>query len=111
MEFTNLEKRALVRIIGDIASVDGRIDFGEVLYFSHMKEDLNILDIDIDESNRMSVLQCLFIIRELNKEKKQFIAIMMLEMIEADGDIDKKEMELFYTFCAVANIPLPEINI
>jgi uncharacterized tellurite resistance protein B-like protein len=56
----------------------------------------------------MSVTGCLSIIKDLQPHEKIALAIMMLEMIRADGEVDKEELKVFAVVCAAADIPLPK---
>ena len=107
LEFTPLQKKAISKVLLDIVNADSRITVGEVKYFEKLQETLDISKEDIEEAKYMSVIGCLSIIREMTVTQKQVLAYMMLEMIRADGEIDKEEMKVFVVVCAGADIPLP----
>ncbi|NVN97164.1 hypothetical protein HXX01_02945 [Candidatus Nomurabacteria bacterium] len=48
------------------------------------------------------------ILRDLLPIEKQALAVMMLEMIRADGDVDDQELKIFAVVCAATDIPLPK---
>ncbi len=110
INLTSLEKKAVTKVLLDIVNADGRLTVGEGQYFMQLKNVLNISDSDIAEAKNMSALGCLSILRGLTQEEKGLLAIMMLEMINADGDIDEVEMKVFIVVCAGADIPLPDFK-
>jgi uncharacterized tellurite resistance protein B-like protein len=108
LNLTSLEKKAVSKVLLDIIAADGRITVGEVSYFEQLRKVLGISNSELEEAKSMSVTGCLLIIKDLTLIEKQALAIMMLEMIRADGDIDNEEMKVFIVVCAAADIPLPE---
>ena len=107
LNLTNLEKKAVAKVLLDIVNADGRITVGETRYFQQLQNLLGITNSEIEEAKYMSVLGCLAILRDMLPVEKAALAIMMLEMINADGEIDDKEMKVFIVVCAGADIPLP----
>jgi uncharacterized tellurite resistance protein B-like protein len=110
INLTTLEKKAVTKVLLDIVNADGRVTLGEGKYFSQLQNVLGISDSEIEDAKYMSVIGCLSIIKELLPHEKQALAIMMLEMIRADGDIDDEEMKVFIVVCAAAEIPLPDVK-
>lgn len=108
LNLTNLEKKAVTKVLLDIVNADGRVTIGESRYFQQLQNVLGIADSEIEEAKYMSAVGSLEIIKQMLPHEKQAIAIMMLEMIRADGDIDNEEVKVFLTVCAFAKIPLPE---
>ncbi|MGL4955733.1 MAG: hypothetical protein ACRC9X_00970 [Bacteroidales bacterium] len=104
---SSLEKKAIAKVLLDIVNADNKITNGEVRYFEQLQRNFDITDEQIEEAKYMSVTGCLSIINDLQFIDKKAVAIMMLEMIKADGEIDKEEVKIFSFVCAAANIPLP----
>jgi len=110
INLTSLEKKAVTKVLFDIINADGRITVGEGQYFLQLKRTIGISDSEIEEAKFMSVLGCLSILRGLTSEEKAALTIMMLEMINADGNISEDEMKVFIVVCAGADIPLPNFK-
>ena len=110
INLTSLGKKAVTKVLLDIVNADNRITVGEGKYFMQLKNAIGISDSEIEEAKYMSVVGCLSILRGLTHEEKILLAIMMREMINADGDINEEEMKVFIVVCAGADIPLPDIN-
>ena len=110
LDLTTLEKKAVSKFLLDIVNADDRFTVGESRYFQQLQNVLGISNSEIEEAKYMSVTGCLSILRNLLPHEKRALAIMMLEMIRADGDIDDEEMKVFIVVCAAADIPLPETH-
>lgn len=108
LNLTNLEKKAVSKVLLDIVNADGRVTVGEANYFKQLMGVLGISNSELEEAKYMSVAGSLAIIKEMLPHEKIALAIMMYEMITADGDIDDQEIKVFIAVCALADIPLPE---
>jgi len=107
LNLTTLEKKAVAKVLLDIVNADGKIAVGEVAYFQQLQNVLGISNSEIEEAKFMSAIGSLAILRGLSPIAKQALAVMMLEMINADGEVDNEEMKVFLVVCAGADIPLP----
>jgi len=110
LNLSSLEKKAISKVLLDIVNADGKISGGEVLYFQQLQKALGISDEELQEAKFMSVIGCLAILKGLLLHEKEALAIMMLEMIRADGKVDDEELKVFAVVCAAADIPLPNIS-
>jgi len=108
MEFTNLEKSAIIRVLTDIMLADGVIDPGEKSYLIQIFGVLNTNKTILDKVKTIKVSESLAILSQMSDINKTALALMMQQMIEADNDIDEKEMEIFFVVFAGAGIPLPD---
>jgi len=108
LDLTKIEKKAVAKVLLDIVNADRRITVGESRYFQHLQNVLGISDSEIEEAKYLSVVGSLAIIKQMLPIEKQLLALMMLEMINADGDVDSEEIKVFIAVCALAEIPLPE---
>ena len=108
LNLTSLEKQAVAKVLLDIVHADGRVTVGEGLYFQQLQNVLGISDSDINKAKGMNALGCLLILKNLLPIEKAALAVMMLEMIQADGNVDKEELKVFAVVCAAADIPLPK---
>ncbi len=108
LDFTNLEKYAIVRVLTDIVRADDRIDMGEMAYFAQIQKLLEISDNEFQLAMEMSVAISIATIRKMSEIKKSALALMMHQMITADGNIDEEEMKVFVAVCALGQITVPE---
>ncbi len=106
MEFTILEKRAVIKVLSDVMLADGEIDPGERAYLGQIFNVLKISEQDTKEIVLMSVSESIAILGQMDDAKKEGLSIMMVEMIEADNDINNREMEIFAAVFAGAGISL-----
>ncbi len=108
LDLTTLEKKAVAKVLLDIVNADGKVTVGEAKYFEQLQRVLGISNSEIEEAKYMSVAGSLSIIRDMLPAEKHALAIMMLEMIRADGEVDDEETKVFIAVCAMADIKLPE---
>ena len=108
MEFTNLEKSAIIRVLTDIMLADGVVDPGEKSYLIQIFNVLNADKTILDSAKSIRVSESLAILSQMTDAKKTALAVMMQQMIEADNDIDEKEMEIFVAVFVAAGIPIPK---
>jgi len=108
LDLTTLEKKAVAKVLLDIVNADGNVAVGEAKYFEQLQKVLGISNSEIEEAKYLSVVGSLSIIREMLPAEKHAIAIMMHEMIKADGEVNDKEIKIFIAVCAYADIKLPE---
>ncbi|MDR2084258.1 MAG: TerB family tellurite resistance protein [Bacteroidales bacterium] len=104
LNFTSLEKKAIAKVLIDIAIADNKADSYESAYFVQIQEVLNISVAEIEETEYMSVAGCLKIIKNFTPDKKAAMVFMMREMIKVDGDISDEEFSIFQTVCEFAEI-------
>ncbi|MBK7341702.1 MAG: hypothetical protein IPJ06_00515 [Saprospiraceae bacterium] len=108
LDLTKLEKKAVAKVLLDIVNADGRVTVGESSYFQQLQNVLGISDSEIEEAKYMSVTGSLSIIKDLLPHEKAALAIMMYEMIHADGEAHKEELKVFAVVCIATDIPLPK---
>lgn len=104
MEYTKEQKRAMSKILLDIACVDENIDARETLYFESIKERLQLTTQDHFEILHLNSLNCLNIIKLMTSEQKFEFAKMMRNMILADRIVDPNEAVSFYNICEFINV-------
>ena len=104
MEYTIEQKKAMSKILLDIASVDENIDARETMYFESVKERLQLTAQDHFDILHLNTLNCLSIIKSMTIEQKTEFANMMRNMIIADRFIDPNEATSFYNICEFINV-------
>lgn len=102
--FTDQEKRAIAKVLLDIVNADGKVTIGEGLYFKQLQNNLHISNEQIQEAKSMSVLTAIGVIRNMTQTERFAVGVMMQQMIEADGDMDSHELDVFNVVCDLGNI-------
>lgn len=110
MEFSLLEKQAITKIILDLANVDGEVSNEEVHYLEVLKKHLNTSWEEMIKGSKINYTKSITILQDMDNTKKNAFALMMSEMIAADGVRDQKEMNVFLSVIKGAGIHLPDYN-
>lgn len=102
MDFTHLEKLAVLKAIDEVMMADNFADIGEVAYLAQI---INKFDFEIqimNEARKMKSSLATSILREMNKEKKVILYFIMREMAEADGETDADELEVILNILQIS---------
>ena len=102
MEYTNLQKQAIITILYDMMMVDGHGDAKEVNYLNFIKVLLGIPNFSSDSP--MNQEEALKLISGFSDEQKMEFTGMLQQMILADGVKDKREMFFFGKIVTVTGI-------
>jgi uncharacterized tellurite resistance protein B-like protein len=109
MEYSYNQKMAIVRLLLDIISVDGKIDGRETFFFEKVKNELDLSPQDHFKIHDYSTLQSLSIIKAMGNEQKNYYSDLMKRMIMADEEIEENERVAYKDICEFCNIPLTSI--
>ncbi|MBO7144951.1 MAG: hypothetical protein J6W13_09025 [Salinivirgaceae bacterium] len=104
MEYTYNQKMAIVRLLLDIISVDGKIDARETFYFEKVKEELGLSPDDHFKVNNFSTLISLSIVKAMTDEQKADYAELMRRMILADNVIEENERIAYEDICEFCKV-------
>lgn len=104
-DYTVEEKRAIFKILNLIIIADGKVDVGELLYAKQMINMLKINENDNNASSAMEYSECVSILSKMHESKKESLVMMMTEMVNADGQIDKNELSLITLTSMLIGIP------
>ena len=109
MDYTYIQKMAIVKVLLDLISVDGKIDARETHFFEEVKTLLDLTPEDHFRVREYNTLNCLSIIKEMTEEQKKQYSVLMKDIILADGVIEENE-QLAYdnicSFCGVKGVSL-----
>ena len=108
MKFTTVEKSAIIKVLADIMFADGKIDLGEKAYLGQIFQTLKISTNDTSLSMSLKVSEGIAILGQMSNNKKEALVIMMTEMINADNEIQQKELEIFNVVFASIGLVLPK---
>ncbi len=95
MEFTQIERIAIAHVLINLMNVDGVVDIRETLYMNQIRNTLNISEAEIQAGKEQNALVALLTLRSMNNEKKYAFGVMLKEMIDADGKVDRGEIRYF----------------
>ena len=90
MEYSIIEKQAIIKLLSDMMMVDGHRDQQEEQYLTYVKSLLGLPSISIDST--MNRDKAFSVISKMNDDQKMEVAGMLQQMIMADGIQDKNEM-------------------
>lgn len=110
MEYSYIQKMAIVRLLLDIISIDEKIDERETLYLEKVKKELSLGPEDHFKVNNFGTLLSLSILKEMSDEQKSDYATMMRNMIFADGVIEPSERLAYEDICDFCGIPSGDLN-
>jgi uncharacterized tellurite resistance protein B-like protein len=106
--FTSLEKKAITKVMIDLAHADNTITVGENAYFEQIVKILGITADEFQEAQLLSVIGCLSVLRNMNLDNKNALLFIMRELINIDGSVHDEEMNIFLVVCQGADLPVPE---
>ena len=95
MEFTQIERIAIAHVLINLMNVDGVVDIRETLYMNQIRNALNISEAEFQAGKEQNALVALLTLRSMNNEKKYAFGVMLKEMIDADGKVDRRELRYF----------------
>ena len=108
MEFTSLEKSAILKVLADIMLADGEIDLAEKNYLGQIFTVLELSKKETSLSTSLKVSESIAMLSRMSDAKKSALAVMMHQMMEADNDINESEMGIFLAVFAGAGIQIPK---
>ncbi len=104
--FTQNEKIAITDIIMQMMSADGKIDMGELAYMLQLRVVLGITDADIEKAKEQDIFTSAQAIRNMTDEKKDYLTLILREMMNADGKMGIEEQKLFILMAKLCNFPI-----
>ena len=104
LKLSTSEKKAVARILLDIALADGVLTEEETDLMVNIAGALGISVEEVKASRNMSVTKCLGILRDMNEADKPDIGKFMVAMMAIDGHIDDDEIKIIAGACLAACI-------
>lgn len=106
MDLSNLEKKAIAKVLLEIMNADDQVVTAESLTMLDLQNKLGIsMDLVMDAKS-LNAYTCLDIISKMNASNKAIVVAAMWRMIVADGKEHPKEIEVFNTVCELGQIHL-----
>ena len=94
MEFTSIEKMAIIFFLGKIMEADSIIHPNELEFMDMMYEKLDVSPSDLSRLEMMDLEYCKGIITSMSMEKLEIAKESFVEMALSDGYYDPKEKVL-----------------
>lgn len=104
IQFTSIEKITIANILIHMMNSDNDVDVKEVLYFNQIQNRIGMTDQEFRQGKEQNLLISLAVIQSMTDYKKLLLGVMLHEMINADGKVDEKELELFNVVCKAGGI-------
>ena len=110
MEFNLAEKLAIVKAIDKVILADKKVAKAEMVYLGQLMKLMNFDSQFVEEARKFSVKQANGILEGLSEAKKHSLAIMLHEMAYADGEMDRKEIEVLFSEFENAGIKIADAD-
>lgn len=110
MNFTNLEKIAVVQVSFRMIAADGKVVSEERAITFPIWTKMKVTADHIQEAGQMADLTSLSIIANMDCSKKRFVAAFLGTIMAADGDINDKEMALWRLVSSMCNLPIMHLT-
>jgi uncharacterized tellurite resistance protein B-like protein len=111
MDYNYNQKMAILRLLLDIISIDGKIDERETMYFERVKKELNLSPEDHFKVKEFNTLLSLSILKAMSEEQKFNYTKFMKNMILIDGIIEPSENLAYEDICGFCGIPIAELSL
>lgn len=111
MEYNYNQKMAILRLLFDIISIDGKIDERETMYFEKVKKALDLSPEDHFKVKEFNTLLSLSILKAMSDEQKRDYIVFMKNMIIIDGIIEPSELLAYEDICSFCEIPMTELSL
>ena len=95
MEFTSIEKQAIISLMIGIIEADGWIDDEEIAFAEEVLDAIDCSDEEFDLGQDMPLLPALVIVKNMTPEQKEVVADVIFAVIVADRVITGEETEVF----------------
>lgn len=104
MDYSLIEKLAIVKTLDEIILANGEIHEGEKKYLSKLKKELDFNENFVKEARKMRTGNSIQILSQMSDQKKNKFANMMHRMAIADGSLDEREINLIISVYKEAGI-------
>ncbi|MBR5661419.1 MAG: hypothetical protein IKW99_07700 [Bacteroidales bacterium] len=95
MEFTSIEKQAVISLLTAIVEADGFIEEDEIEFAEDVLATIECTDEDIELGQQMPIIPALVTIKRMTDEQKDAVADVIVAAIVADRVITPEEVVVF----------------
>lgn len=103
MNFTLLEKLAILKAVDEVMMADNFVDIGEATYLTQILGNFNLEISILNDARKMKTSIATNILRDMSQEKKALLYLMMREMANADGNTDAEELEVILSVLQISD--------
>lgn len=104
MYLSDLEKKAIAKVLLEIMNADDQVVTNESLTMLDLQSKLGISMDQVMAAKNLNAYTCLETISEMSAEKKALVVVAMHRMILADGKEHPEEIKIFNTVCQLGQI-------
>ena len=95
MDFSSIEKQAIISLMVGIIEADGWIDDEEIEFAEEVLDAIDCSEDDFDLGQEMPLLPALVTIKNMTPEQKDAVADVIFAVIVSDRVIAEEEAEIF----------------
>ena len=109
MEITlnNLQKKAIMKVCIGIADMDGVAHPEELNFIKSLLGAFEFSNDEFNESHKMDIEDAADVIEAFDADQKAALVAILTHLIEVDGEVHEKELELLGAIANRCNIDLP----
>ncbi len=104
IEFSSRQKEALVSLIIEMVNADSKVTLEELHASNVINAQLGITDDIFKVGRALSLPYAIEVVSAMTDEQKREVGVLLTRVIDADGEVDDKEIGLLNHICAVAGI-------
>ncbi|MBR6415294.1 MAG: hypothetical protein IKS22_04215 [Bacteroidales bacterium] len=95
MDFTPIQKQAIIGLVVGLVEADSWIDDEEIEFSQEVMEALECTDEDFELGQEMPLLQALVVVKNMTEEQKSAVSDVLSATIVADRIITAEEATIF----------------
>ena len=95
MDFTSIQKQAVIGLVAGLVEADSWIEDEEIEFSQDVMDALECTDEDFEIGQDMPLLQALVIVKNMTEEQKSAVSDVLSATIVADRIITAEEAEIF----------------
>lgn len=104
LKFSSIEKEAVITVLTEMIHIDGITREEEIQYVQSVCTELDLENYDTLDVNHLKIFKSLTIIKAMDDHKKAMLYNILIRLITADNEINKKETDLLDYICDLAEI-------
>lgn len=89
--FNSIEREAIVCLVIEMVNADRAVEFEELVMSNHINHLLGITEEEFAVALRLQPEHACKVVSEMDDDKKRFVAMLLREMIDADGKVATEE--------------------
>ncbi len=102
--FNVYEKAAIVSLLIEMANADKKISYEELVVGNDIHIRFNINKDTFETGRALEPQYAIHVIKSMNEEQKRAVAKLLVEVIDADEVIEKRELALLNHICNACGI-------